>query len=71
MLADRCRQPSYQGSDNKESMEGPGAKSNNKQQFNDCHDASAGPGAAIKGQADVTAQQARPDTRLAGDHSRD
>ena len=49
-------------SDNKESMEGPGAQSNNKQQFNDCHDVSPGTG-QMKGQPDVKAQTAATQRR--------
>lgn len=73
ILTDRCREPSYQGSDNKESMEameGPGAKSNNKQQFNDCHDASAGPSARSPKVRLMSRLSPDTDTScLAGDHS--
>ena len=46
-------------SDNKESMEGPGAQSNNKQQFNDCHDGSPGTG-QMKGQPPMSRPRQPP-----------
>ena len=51
-------------SDNKESMEGPGAQSNNKQQFNDCHDGSPGTG-QMKGQPPMSRPRQPPHSTAA------